>query len=109
MMGVGVVHCLFGLVFLRGYLSPILTDGVFNTVNGQPEREFAVWFLVTGVLLIALGLLVDWNEGRGAGWPAALGWINTALTIAILIIMPISGGWLLVPSTLGLLMRRPRP
>ncbi len=108
MMVVGVVHCLFGFVFLGGYLSPILAEGVFNTVNGQPERELVVWFLVTGFLLILLGLMIDRSEARGVGWPAALAWGFAALTLAILVIMPISGGWLLVPAAIGLIVRRPR-
>ena len=34
-------------------------SGLFNTVNGQPVREAAFWFLFSGFALMILGALVD--------------------------------------------------
>ena len=102
LFGVGVVHCLFGVVFLGDLLAPIAAEGYVDTVNGQPEREFAVWFLATGVLLLAIGLIVDWNEARRAGWPRGVALLLTVLTIALAVIMPRSGVWLLLPPVVAL-------
>ena len=37
--------------------------------------------------------------------PAFLGWGLLTFTLAVLVIMPISGGWLLVPPAFGLVAR----
>lgn len=100
-VGVGVVHTAFGLIFQRGTLAVLWGEGLVNTVNGQPEREFAFWFIFFGLLAILFGLLVDWCEKRQLGLPRFLGWALLVLTSVCVVIMPISGGWLLLPPAVG--------
>lgn len=102
-VGIGVVHTLFGLWFMRGTLRELLHEGLFNTVHGQPTREATFWFLFTGLALVVLGALVHWLEARGIAPPAFLGWSLLALTGAGIFIMPASGFWLLLAPVAGLM------
>lgn len=104
---VGLIHTLFGLVVFSSTWRLLAGEGWLNTVNGQPEREFPFWFLTAGVLTLLLGAVVDHVEASGESWPRFIGWGLVALTVPILAIMPISGGWLLAPAVIGALVRRP--
>lgn len=108
-VGVGLIHILFGIVVFRSTWSTLLGEGLINTVNGQPEREFAVWFTVTGILTLLVGALIDWMEARGTPLPVFVGWSLLILTAAILVLMPISGGWLLLPGAIGAIFRSHAP
>lgn len=105
LIGVGVVHVLFGIVFMHSVLNVLWQEGLFNTINGQPPREMVFWFLVTGFLTVIIGGLVDRFEKSGLGLPRFLAWSFLALVVVGIVIMPISGIWLLVPPTISLLVR----
>ncbi len=102
---IGIIHSVFGLVMFRSTLSEIINEGVFNTVNGQIMREFTFWFIVFGFLAIILGCLVDWCESQEIKIPNFLGWGLLVLTLLIVVIMPISGGWLFFIPSIGLILR----
>ena len=108
LVAIGIVHLAFGLVFLRSLLAPLWSEGLVNTVNGQPEREFPFWFLSFGALAVILGLLVDWCERRWSELPWFLGASLLALTAAMLVVMPISGAWLVLIPAIGALLRSRR-
>ncbi len=105
-IAVGVIHLLFGLVFMHSVLAVLWSEGLFNTVNGEPPREMVFWFFVAGFLLLIVGGLVDRLETSGLGLPKFLSWSFLALVIVGIIVMPISGIWLLVPPLIGM-FRRP--
>jgi hypothetical protein len=107
-VGIGVVHTLFGVVFMRETLALLWSEGLINTVNGQPRREFVFWFLAFGLLAIILGFFLDWTERRGIVPPRFLGWSLFILTVAVVTIMPISGGWLVFVPAVGLIIRSRR-
>lgn len=102
-LAVGLIHCTFGLVVFRATWRALVSEGLVNTVNGQPEREFPFWFLAFGLFAILFGALVDWLEARGVGLPAFVGWGLLAMTAIFLVVMPISGVWLLIPPVVGAL------
>jgi len=104
-MIIGAIHSAFGFVVFRSTLAEIIRDGLVNTVNGQPMREFAFWFIVFGFLAIIFGMFVDWCERQGVKLPKFFGWSLLALTLIIVTIMPISGGWLLFIPTIGAILR----
>ncbi|MBI2839540.1 MAG: hypothetical protein HYX75_14595 [Acidobacteria bacterium] len=106
--GIGVVHTLFGLLGFRGQLAMWLGEGLWNTVNGQAEREFPFWFLSFGILAIIFGLFVDWVERHFGELPRFLGWSFLGLTVAVVVIMPISGGWLMFAPAVGAIRRASR-
>lgn len=107
-VGIGVVHSLFGVLGFHGQLAIWLGEGLWNTVNGQAEREFPFWFLAFGILAIIFGFLVDWVERRHAELPRFLGWSLLGLTVAVVVIMPISGGWLMIAPAIGAIRRASR-
>jgi hypothetical protein len=100
-IGVGVIHCGFGAVVFSSTWRTLLSEGLFNTVNGQAEREFPFWFFAFGLLAILLGAAIDHLEQLGLPLPAFLAWGLLALNVIFLVVMPISGGWLLVPAVIG--------
>ena len=105
LMAVGVVHTLFGLIFMRDALAVLWAEGLFNTVNGQPEREFPFWFIFAGLLMIVLGAMIDRNEALAVELPAWLGWSLLGLVVICLVVMPVSGGGLIGPPTIGAILR----
>ena len=107
-VGIGVVHTTFGLVFLMPILLVLWQEGLVNTVNGQADREFAFWFLAFGVLAMIFGFFLDWFERNHVGLPAFLGWSLLVFTCLIVVIMPISGGWLMFVPAAGILWKAMR-
>ena len=103
---IGILHSLFGLVFMGPVLKELASDGLVNTVNGQPEREAVFWFLYTGFALILLGAVVDWIEARHAVVPLFLAWALLASTLVALVVMPASGFWLLLVPVAGMFTHR---
>ncbi len=103
-MIIGAIHSAFGFVVFRSTLAEIIRDGLVNTVNGQPMREFAFWFIIFGFLAIIFGMFVDWGERQDLKLPKFLGWSLLALTLIIVTTMPISGGWLLFIPTIGAIL-----
>lgn len=104
-IGIGVIHVAFGFVVFHGTLRILVAEGLFNTVNGQPDRELAFWFIIFGAVVILLGALTDWCERQAAGLPRRFGWSLLALTVLVVFIMPISGGWLLLAPSVGAIAR----
>lgn len=109
LIAVGIIHVIFGVVVFHGTLRVIAAEGLFKTVNGQPDRELAFWFIAFGAVVILLGGLADWCESQGAGLPRRFGWSLLALTILVVVIMPISGGWLLLAPSIGAITRARNP
>ena len=103
--GVGIVHSVFGLVVFRSTFAELIRDGLVNTVNGQPEREFAFWFVAIGLFWVLLGALIDQYERGGHSLPGFLGWALGALTLTGALMMPLSGWWLFFIPALALVRR----
>ena len=105
LVGVGVIHSFFGFVFMRSTLAILWREGLLNTVNGQPRREAVFWFLLTGFLLLILGGLIDHLERGGLAFPTFLPWSFAVLLGIGILVMPISGIWLLLPPVVGMFVR----
>lgn len=108
LVAVGVIHCLFGVVVFSSPLLAILEDGIWNSVDGHPVRPLAFWFEVVGIVTILFGVAVDALEKDRNTFPAFLGYGFGLLTVLAIVAMPAGGGWLLVPSAAGLLLKRVR-
>ena len=102
---IGIIHTLFGFIYLRHIFLDLWQDGLLNTVNGQLDREAFFWFTMGGFFMIALGLIINWVEQQQVGFPNLVGWILLTLTLVVVLIMPISGGWLLFIPAIGALSR----
>jgi hypothetical protein len=98
LMLIGVLHTLVGLLTYASPLVDIARDKVFNAVGPHTDRQAAVWFLMTGAALLLSGYLTHWTQRRTGTLPAALGWSLLAIAAVGLVLMPISGFWLIVPA-----------
>lgn len=100
-----IVHSIFGFVIFRSEISQIFSEGLVNTVDRQPDREAAFWFLFFGFLGIITGLVIDWCEDTVGALPAFLGWSLFAFAVLFVIIMPKSGAWMLLVPAIGAIWR----
>lgn len=107
-VAVGVIHCLVGAWIFATPLMEIVNNGVWNSVDGFRGRPLAFWFEFAGLLTIVLGGSIDWMEKADISLPPIVGYGFGGLVVLAIIAMPVSGGWLLVPSAVGLLMKRHR-
>jgi hypothetical protein len=102
-IAIGTIHTVFGMVVFWSELMLWLSEGLWNTVSGQAEREWAFWFIGIGFLAMLLGILVDWVEQTIGYLPRFLGWILLGESLVGVIIMPISGLWLLLITSFYIL------
>lgn len=99
-----ILHFIGGFVFFADPLAEIAQAGWWNAVSPDPfnlnyEREAAFWYMMISPLLFILGMLCGWIEEQKLIMPAFFGWILLFVTIIGIVIMPVSGTWLLlVPS-----------
>lgn len=107
LVGVAVLHTLFGLAIGTRALSDIARRGVFNSVGEDPMVGVIVWFLLAGAITALLGMAVTMLE-RAAHFQGARGLgIGTALlALAGVILMPVSGFWLAFPPAIALMRRQ---
>ena len=106
LFAVGVVHLSFGLAFMHDTLALLWSEGLWNTVNGQPPREAVFWFLCAGIMLLIVGVLVNQAERQRLAISRCVTWMFAALTLIGVVVMPISGIWLLIPPAAGMVFRR---
>ena len=99
-----ILHFIGGFVFFPAPLVEIAQAGWWNAVSPDPfnlnyEREAAFWFMMISPLLFILGMLCCWMQEQQIKIPAFVGWILLALTIIGVVILPVSGIWLLLPPS----------
>ncbi|MDR2243926.1 MAG: DUF6463 family protein [Burkholderiales bacterium] len=95
---VGIIHNVVGVLVLQEVLRDIWNAGLINSVSDQMDRNAAFWFLFTGFLFIYFGL--QWQEHiRRYQEPLSKfsAWGLTAIVVSGLIIMPVSGFWIVLP------------
>ena len=109
LIGVSVIHTLFGVVVFRDVLSSLIERGVLNTVGNDPLTGAVVWFVLFGVALFIGGLAVSALEQSSPDpLPKSLGWSLLALVALGVALMPASGFWLAIPPAVAILLHKPR-
>ena len=103
---IGILHTVFGLVGFSDTLIVLFGEGIINTVNGQPDREMAFWFLFFGFSLMVFGALVDWCESKEIKLPPAIGWGLLTISILGVMFMPASGFWVVIIPAIGLIRHK---
>ncbi len=98
---IGLLHTVFGLITFKNILAVLLREGIVNTVNGQPDREMAFWFIFCGLFMLVFGALIDWCESKEIKLPLVLGWGLLTITIIGVTFMPVSGFWLFIIPSVG--------
>lgn len=106
-MAVAIGHTLVGLNVFSPALGTFLDDGIVNTstIGQSPEREAAFWFLFAGFAILVIGGLVDYLEKHDLPIPLFVGVSAAVLTIIGIIVMPVSGFWLMTVPLVGLAWR----
>jgi hypothetical protein len=101
--GLAVVHLAYGVAApeMADALRGIVAGGVVNTVAGQPAHGLWMWSMATGVALLGLGEVARWAAKETGRLPARLGGWLLALAVPMVVLEPVSGGWLV--GALGLL------
>ena len=67
LIGIGLIHVLLGGFLYAEPLQDIVNAGIWNSLELEPLRHLAFWFLVDGFWVILLGLVVDWSEQKMGG------------------------------------------
>ncbi len=103
LMGTAVLHNVVGILYFKEPLLAIMRDGVVNAISPnqmQPnfDREAAFWFLLVGIALFMLGQLAHWMQQKTGTLPDALGLWLLGLALVGVVMMPVSGFWLILPQ-----------
>ncbi len=95
---VGIIHNVVCWFFVKDIVIIMLHDGLLNTVASQIDRNAAFWCLFAGVFLMFIGLV--WQQQINQfqkPLPKIAAWGLTLITIISLLIMPLSGFWIVLP------------
>ena len=105
LMGVAAIHTVFALIVFRAPLLQLVSRGLIDAVGEDPLLNGVTWFVFFGAALAMAGQAVDVAEQRG---PVPRSWGVTVLAITGLgvVLMPVSGLWLMLPPGLSLLRDR---
>jgi hypothetical protein len=109
LMAVGAVHIPFALFKHHAIWAGIAEAGVLDVVAGHPARGHAAWFLVAGPSVLFLGYLIDVLEQLRMRPPLVLGVALLLMAALLLVLMPRSGSWLLLPPAFALIARAVGP
>jgi len=103
---VGFLHTAVGLAKYHKTLGRMACEGVIDTVQGDHEREAALWFLMCGASLMLTGRLARWTQLQNGMLPASTGPMLLGIGATGVALLPRSGFWaLLVPAVLAFAAR----
>lgn len=105
-MFVSAGHTAVAVMFFGSTYGEIVQNGVYNAVKSE-KTGLAVWFLFFGFLLFVFGMLlavIEKNETSQI--PNSIGMALLILTTLGVILMPVSGFWLLFPAAFALLYKK---
>ncbi|GGS83147.1 DUF6463 family protein [Nonomuraea spiralis] len=106
MIATALLHFVWAFVQPNAWAA-IAADGFWRGVADTDAadysaRESSVWFMVSGVALLALGTLARHVLRTTGRLPAQLGWYLVAIGLALCVLyFPVTGGWPLL--AIGLL------
>lgn len=107
LIGIGVIHNLFGLIVGWEPLIDALRAGGIGVWDDPPLRGFIYWYLSYGFALWVLGAAVTQIEGAMIRPSLLLVTLLAFLAILGVITQPVSGLWLLfIPLVLLIRQRR---
>ena len=102
---VGVAHCSLAIAVHGDVYRAMAAAGGWNTLDRTLAWDHAFWFLACGVALLLFGLAVDGMEAAGSRIAPALGWGLLGLSVAGIVVAPLSGFWALLAGAVGILHR----
>ena len=88
-------------IMRRRPLGAVARDGFVGAVDPYLDRNVVFWFLLASPLLWIVGRFALWLAAEGRRAPAWLGRDLLIVALVGIVLMPVSGFWLiLVPSVL---------
>lgn len=106
-IGIGMIHVVFGFVVFPEVWLGILRSGVFNSIGEDPMRGAVAWFELFALPVFAYGQLINTLENSGSTMPGSIFWHLLVILLVGVVLMPVSGFWLLL-LPLIMLWRRSR-
>jgi hypothetical protein len=92
-----ILHTLTALAIGGKAFADMFRAGVFDSVEGNPERSFAFWFLIVGIACFFLGHTMHFYIKKTAQpAPEFLGYYMLVLGIAGTVFVPVSGFFLFI-------------
>ena len=104
-IGVSMIHTIYALIkFSTDYIS-LYDNGIINSITTDHVYG-AVWFFLFGQVLFIVGLLLKHFDSLNNRLVPLSVLLNLLLlTVMGIIIMPVSGIWLMFPPVISLLIK----
>lgn len=110
LVAVALIHTAFGLIAGAGTLRQMLAIGVFNSAEATHMSQALSWYLLFGAPLALLGMSITLLERSGTlAGTRGLGIGLLCLLVAGVVLMPMSGFWLIIPPVIALLRHSANP
>lgn len=105
LLTVALLHTVAAAVLFAPQWQALWQRGVFNAVAGDAHMGNAIWFLLFGAVLALLAWEVTALErSQPAVALRPMGWCLLALVLAGVVLMPVSGFWLVLPPAIAMLV-----
>ncbi|HXA46884.1 MAG TPA: DUF6463 family protein [Burkholderiaceae bacterium] len=96
-MFVSIGHTVVASIFFGDTYRELAASGFYNSVKSA-KTGLAVWFALFGVILFVVGMLISTIEKHGLQVSQSVGVALLLLTITGVLLMPVSGFWLMFPA-----------
>lgn len=109
-LAISILHTIFAFVAFRGPFLEILADGFFNAIGPDPMRAASAWFFFAGMFMASTGIAVYLFEKHGlSNELKPLGIFLLLATVLGIVMMPVSGFWLLLVPAIAMIWNDRRP
>lgn len=98
LMMTAILHMLLGVLLFWQPLQDMVDAGIINSITPHYDRGMIFWFLLFGALLLLLGHMTQWMQTHFGVIPESLGWGLFGLAVVGIIVMPVSGFWVVLPQ-----------
>ncbi|WP_426210914.1 DUF6463 family protein [Massilia sp. TWP1-3-3] len=100
-MFVAIGHTVSASLFFGGAYRELIAGGLYDSVQSV-KSERAVWFALFGIVLFIVGMLISNLEKNRLQVSKSVGLALLLLTTLGVLMMPISGFWLMFPAIFGI-------
>jgi len=98
-------HTVVGIMFFGSVYSEMLSNGLLSSVNSE-KTALAAWFILFGFLLFITSLTIAVIEKHETlEIPNIIGVLLLVLTTIGVVLMPVSGFWLVYPAAFAIVYK----
>lgn len=94
LIGGAILHIGVGLALWTPF-AEIAEAGIIDSIDPYPRRQYAFWYLMSGVAWLTLGELARWTLRETGRVPARVGGWLIGIGVTGIVFMPASGFWLI--------------